>query len=221
MSVQLNQKNQEKAGAAGPGQGYSQWAEFFGVAKSLCLFLAIAFLLRASVVEAFKIPSSSMEPTLEIGDHILVNKLSYGFRIPFRAEALLNFSEPKRGDVVVFTLPDDPGTPEIDESETNIIKRVIGLPDDEIMVRGTKLFINGKVYDQDEKYAVWVFGGQKDFGPVTVPPGRVLLLGDNRDQSKDSRFWQDPFLDMKRIKGRAFVIYWNWPPWGRIFHIIS
>ena len=209
LSVQLNQKNQEK------------WGEFFSVAKSLCLFLAIAFLLRASVVEAFKIPSSSMEPTLEIGDHILVNKLSYGLRLPFRATAVLNYSVPQRGDVVVFTLPDDHATPEIDESETNIIKRVIGLPGDTVKVQGTKLYINGKVYSEDEKYAVWVLGGRTDFGPVTVPAGKVFLLGDNRDQSKDARFWIDPFLDISRIKGRAFIIYWNWPPWGRIFHIIS
>jgi signal peptidase I len=128
---------------------------------------------------------------------------------------------PKRGDVVVFTLPDDPKSPELDESETNIIKRVIGLPGDTIEVRGTRLKINGELYEADEEYAIWVLGGRKDFGPVVVPEGSVLLLGDNRDQSKDSRYWGDPFLEVSRIKGRAFVIYWNWPsPLKRIFHII-
>lgn len=217
MSVQLRQKTD----GTGSTKKNSQWVEFFSLIKSLSIFFAIAFLLRASVVEAFKIPSSSMEPTLEIDDHILVNKLSYGLRVPFKAESVVEFKMPKRGDVVVFTLPDDPDTPEIDESETNIIKRVIGLPGDEIKVRGTKLYINGKVYDEDEKYAVWVLGGRKDFGPVTVPPGKVLLLGDNRDQSKDSRFWSDPFLDAKRIKGRAFIIYWNLRLLGRMFHLIG
>jgi signal peptidase I len=217
VSVQLRQKTN----GTGSVKKNSQWVEFFSLIKSLSIFFAIAFLLRASVVEAFKIPSSSMEPTLEIDDHILVNKLSYGLRVPFKAESVVEFKMPKRGDVVVFTLPDDPDTPEIDESETNIIKRVIGLPGDAIMVRGTKLFVNGKVYDEDEKYAVWLLGGRKDFGPVTVPPAKVLLLGDNRDQSKDSRFWPDPFLDAKRIKGRAFIIYWNLRMLWRMFHIIS
>jgi signal peptidase I len=99
---------------------------------------------------------------------------------------------------------------------------VIGLPGDELEVRGTKLFINGEQYTDDSRYAIWVLGGQKNFGPVKVPEGRVLLLGDNRDQSKDSRYWDDPFLELSRVKGRAFVIYWNWPsPFDRIFHIIS
>ncbi len=200
----------------------SQWVEFISLIKSLAVFFGIAFMLRASVVEAFKIPSSSMEPTLLIGDHILVNKLSYGFRIPFRSETVVDFRNPRRGDVVVFTLPDDPSTPEVDESETNIIKRVIGLPGDEIQIDGTKLYVNGETYTKDDAYARWQEGGLKNFGPVVVPPGKVLLLGDNRDHSKDSRFWPDPFLDMARIKGRAFIIYWNWPrPWKRIFHVIE
>ncbi|MBP9838112.1 MAG: signal peptidase I [Proteobacteria bacterium] len=181
--------------------------------KSILIFLGIAFMLRASVVEAFKIPSSSMEPTLDIGDHILVNKLSYGFRFPFVAKTVFDYSFPDRGDVVVFTLPED--------SDTNIIKRVIGLPGDKIQVTGTKVFINDQFYSDDERYAQWVSGGKVDFGPVIVPPGRVLLMGDNRDQSQDSRFWPSAnknigedgkpssFLDTSRIKGRAFVIYWN------------
>ena len=170
-------------------------------------------MLRASVVEAFKIPSSSMEDTLAIGDHILVNKLSYGLRFPFVEESLVGFRSPRRGDVVVFTLPDDPST--------NIIKRVIGVAGDELEVRRTKVYINGELYEDDLRYAQWRFGGKKDFGPVVVPPGKVLLLGDNRDQSKDSRYWDNPFLDVSRIKGRAFIIYWNWPnPFQRIFHVI-
>ena len=221
MSLNLTHKSNNGSSLGAPPVA-SQWTEIFSLVKSLAIFLGIAFMLRASVVEAFKIPSSSMEPTLEIGDHILVNKLSYGLRLPFKTETLMDFRLPKRGDIVVFTLPDDAGSPEIDESETNIIKRVIGLPGDEIRVRGTKLYINGRAYDEDEKYAIWVNGGKKDFGPVKVPPGSVLLLGDNRDQSKDSRFWNVPFLEASRIKGRAFIIYWNWPsPFKRIFQIIQ
>ena len=131
----------------------SQWLEVFGLVKSLVIFLSIALFLRASVVEAFKIPSSSMKPTLQIGDHILVNKLSYGLRAPLVNETLVQYRSPKRGDVVVFTRPDDPNTPEIDEADTNIIKRVIGLPGDKIEVNGTRVLINEKALHED--YAIW------------------------------------------------------------------
>lgn len=197
---------------------HSQWSEFLSLTKSIAIFLAIAFMLRASVVEAFKIPSQSMEPTLRVGDHILVNKLSYGIRLPLVKETLALFREPKRGDVVVFTLPDDPMTPEIDESDTNIIKRVIGLPGDKIEVRGMSVYINDELYP-DER-AKWLESGRKNFGPIRVPEGTVLLLGDNRDYSKDSRYWKDPFLDIHRIKGKAFIIYWSWFAFNRMFDII-
>lgn len=201
QSQTQNTPNIEKKRSAG------QVSEIYSLLKSLSVFLAIAFMLRASVVEAFKIPSSSMESTLLVGDHILVNKLSYGLWLPWMNESIVPFREPKRGDVVVFTLPDDPKTPDIDESETNIIKRVIGLPGEEIEVVGTAVFINGKKYD--DPHSFWQLGGKKDLKKVLVPKGHVLLLGDNRDYSKDSRFWDTPYLDISRIKGRAFVIYWN------------
>jgi len=216
----LDIDNQETEGK-GPAKA-AQWVEFLSLVKSLAIFFGIAFMLRASVVEAFKIPSSSMVPTLQINDHILVNKLSYGVRIPFRSKTVMDFRMPKRGDVVVFTLPDDPESLAVDESDTNIIKRVIGLPGDEIQVTQDKLFINGEQYIDDNRYAIWVRGGWKNWGPEVVPPGRVLLLGDNRDQSRDSRYWPNPFLNVSRIKGRAFIIYWNWPrPLDRMFNIIK
>jgi len=202
-------------------------AETISFFKTLAIFLLIAFVLRASVVEAYKIPSGSMIPTLRIGDHILVNKLSYGFRLPvgvgfpFRVIDIMvwKYSSLSRGDVVVFTRPDEPGTYE-DESEINIIKRVVGLPGDLVEVRGASLYLNGKL--SEEPYARWLENGipEGDFGPERVPEGHVLLLGDNRDHSKDSRFWSYPFLEQSRIKGRAFVIYWSWDNLGRIFNII-
>lgn len=191
----------------------SPWSVRLSLLRSILTFVVIAFMLRASVVEAFKIPSTSMVPTLEVGDHILVNKLSYGLRLPFKAETVFEYREPQRGDVVVFTLPDDPST--------NIIKRVIGLPGDEVEIRGTKLYINGSLYEEDKKHAIWVNGGRHDFGPVNVPEHHVLLLGDNRDQSRDARLWPETFLDMSRIKGRAFVVYWNLAALGRMFDIIE
>ena len=197
----------------------SQLQELLGLGRTLIVFLAIAFLLRASVVEAFKIPSSSMVPTLQIGDHILVYKLQYGLRLPLVAETLWMYNQPKRGDIVVFTLPDDKNTPEIDESDTNIIKRIIALPGDLVEVRGMKIYINRKLYP--DEYAIWLDGGKKDFGPELVPEGHVLMLGDNRDYSKDSRYWDNPFLEIKRIKGKAFVVYWSSKfDFSRIFKIL-
>jgi signal peptidase I len=183
-------------------------AEAFSFLKTLAAFLIAAFILRATVVEAFKIPSGSMIPTLRIGDHILVSKFSYGLRAPLMAYTVWQYSTPKRGDIVVFTRPDEPGTIE-DESETNFIKRIVAIPGDTVEVRDAKLFINGVAVD--EPYARWQEGGIPDgsFGPETVPEGRVFLLGDNRDHSKDSRFWLDPFLEIGRIKGRALIIYWS------------
>ena len=193
--------------------------ELFSLLKSIAIFLIIALMLRASVVEAFKIPSSSMEQTLEIGDHILVNKLSYGLRLPLVARSIFQFREPQREDVVVFTLPDKESTPEVDESKTNIIKRVVGLPGDQIALRGTNLYVNGRLYH--EKYSRYLRGGTTDLEPITIPNGHVLLMGDNRDYSKDSRFWDSPFLEIERIKGRAFIIYWNSSfLFGRMFNLI-
>ena len=180
--------------------------------KSIAIFIMLSLAIRSSIVQAYKIPSASMEDTLQIGDHIFVNKIAYGFRLPFMENTLFNYSTPERENIVVFTLPEDPSI--------DIIKRVIGLPGDEIEVKGTKLFINGAEYD-DSRYALWREGGLKDFGPMKVPDGRVLLLGDNRDHSRDSRFWDDHFLPVDRIVGRAFIIWWNWSnPTERMFRVI-
>ncbi len=187
--------------------------------KTLALFLAAAFILRASVVEAYKIPSGSMKPTLTIGDQILVSKLAYGLRLPLMTDMLYQYRNPERGDVVVFTRPDEPETLE-DESAINIIKRVIGLPGDHIEVKRTELYINGQLYPED--YVRWEENGlvQADQHEWIVPPGHVFLMGDNRDHSKDSRFWGYPFLPMTRIKGKAFLIYWSWDSLNRIGEII-
>jgi signal peptidase I len=148
-----------------------------------------------------------MIPTLKIGDHILVSKLSYGFHLPFLTKSIYQFGFPQRGDIVVFTREDDPMSSE-DDSAINIIKRVIGLPGDTIEVIGSKVYINNREYV--EPYARWDEGGIDSWGPEVVPEGKVLLLGDNRDHSKDSRYWTDPFLPVERVKGRALIIYWTW-----------
>ncbi|HMO18906.1 MAG TPA: signal peptidase I [Oligoflexia bacterium] len=191
----------------------SEKEDIKSVLKSLVFFVLLALFFRASALAAYKIPSSSMEDTLQIGDHIFVNKLSYGFRLPFMTHTILDYDLPERGDIVVFTLPEN--------SSIDIIKRVIALPGDEIEVLGKKVFINGKEYVDDARYAIWREGGLRDFGPVIVPPDHVILLGDNRDHSRDSRFWDSPFLPRSRIVGRAFVIWWNWSkPKERMFTMI-
>ena len=212
LSVEMSKKNLGNSQNSNPVV-QSEWAVPLSLLRSFATFIVIACLLRASVVEAFKIPSESMVPTLEVGDHILVNKLSYGIRLPFKIETLVDYRQPKRNDVVVFTRPDDPNT--------NIIKRVIGLPGEKIEVKGTKLYINGKLNTGDEHHAIWIMGGTTDFGPVTVPKDHVLLLGDNRDKSKDSRKWPETFLNVSRIKGRAFVVYWNLASLKRMFSLIN
>jgi len=186
--------------------------EVFSFLRTLVILVIAAMFLRGSLVEAFKIPSGSMKPTLKEGDHILVSKFSYGFRLPFISKTLYRYGMPQRGDIVVFTRPDD--------SSTNIIKRVIGLPGDTVEVQGTKVSINGTYYP--EEYARWVHGGIFDgnFGPAKVPENKILLLGDNRDESKDSRFWSDPFLDLELVKGRALIVYWSWDSMGRIGTLI-
>ena len=194
-------------------------SELFSFVRTVVVFVGIALLIRVSVIEPFKIPSGSMIPTLRIDDYILVNKLAYGFHVPFQLEPVVEWSTPKRGDVVVFMRPDDPATLE-DESETNIIKRVVGLPGDTVEVRGAQLILNNEPYP--EVYARWELGGIRQgwFSARKVPEGHVFLLGDNRDQSRDSRFWNDPFLDIQRIKGRAFLIYWSWDSLLRIGNLI-
>jgi signal peptidase I len=193
------------------------WQEIVSFLRTLVVIFAIAFSLRVTVVEPFKIPSGSMIPTLQIGDFILVLKFWYGLRLPFVTDSAVMWNQPKRGDVVVFTRPDDPNTPDEDDSEIHIIKRVVGLAGESVEVRGAQVMVNGATLD--EPYAQWSDGGkiEGNFGPYTVPPGHVLLLGDNRDNSKDSRFWSNPFLDVKRIKGKAVVVFWSWDSLSRIF----
>lgn len=161
-----------------------------------------------------------MLPTLQIGDQIFVWKLSYGFRLMGFQKVFYSFGRPSRGEIVVFTREDDPDTVQ-DESDTNIIKRVIGLPGESLEVRDTAVYINGEPLT--ESYARWEDGGTADgnFGPVIVPEGKVIVLGDNRDRSKDSRFWTPtPFLPLDNIKGRAFLVYWSWADLSRIGTLI-
>ncbi|MBU6421161.1 MAG: signal peptidase I [Gammaproteobacteria bacterium] len=191
--------------------------------RSFFPVLLLVLLLRTFVVEPFHIPSSSMVPTLLVGDFILVNKFDYGLRLPITHTKILRIGEPKRGDVMVFRYPPDPSV--------DYIKRVIGLPGDHIVYRGETLYINGK---QIPDKVLGLYAGpdqmgamlhQEDLGGVkhdtliipgmehkqgewTVPPGEYFVMGDNRDNSSDSRYWK--FVPEKNIIGKAFFVWMNW-----------
>jgi len=176
--------------------------------EALVIAIALALFIRTFIVQAFKIPSGSMQPTLLIGDHILVNKFIYGIRVPFTDIKLFDANTPERGDVIVFMYPED-------ESK-DYIKRVIGLPGDTIRITDKQIFINDSPFN--DSHGVYIdpfiirrgdFNGNRDnFGPVTVPPGALFVMGDNRDHSSDSRFWG--FVDINKVRGEAFIIYWSW-----------
>jgi len=191
-------------------------------AESIIFALVLAFVIRAFVVQAFKIPSGSMEPTLEIGDHLLVNKFIYGIKIPFTSINLFPLKSPQRGDVIVFIYPPEP--------DKDFIKRVIGVGGDSVRIANKKLYING--VEVPDTHAVYrentiLPGGVQEldnFGPVNVPKGSLFVLGENRDHSLDSRFWG--FVPLKYVLGKALGIYWSWDSqgstirWGRLGHLI-
>jgi signal peptidase I len=209
-------------------------------AESIAIAVLIALFLRAFVVEAFKIPSGSMLPTMQIGDHIFVNKFIYGLRIPFTDIKLFEYRKPHRGEVIVFIYPKDPSE--------DFIKRVVGLEGDCVEVRANQVFINGKPvprkaipgecsnWDYDERSNIWslkycarfeetldgeTFTTVEELPPAgramqrvdwprgeqscKVPPGDVFVMGDNRNNSSDSRMWG--FLPIENIRGKAMVIW--------------
>ena len=203
---------------------FREYVEAIGIAILLALFI------RTFVIQAFKIPSGSMLPTLLIGDHLLVNKFIYGIRVPFSGKVLVPLKDPKSGDIIVFKFPKD--------RSIDYIKRVVGEPGDKIEVKNKKLYRNGKL--AEDPYAHYtstvVLPGsvspKDNFGPITVPEGKYFVMGDNRDNSSDSRFWG--FVETNDVLGKAMIIYWSWDidkpllsadrftsiRWGRLADII-
>lgn len=192
-------------------------------ARSFFPIFLIVLILRSFVVEPFRIPSASMMPTLLIGDFILVNKYDYGIRLPLFNSKIIEFKEPKRGDIIVFRYPEDPSIP--------FIKRVIGVPGDHIEYKNKTVFINGKPMPQEilgtyfTESSGWDSWLKEDLGTVEheilvnpyksshndeviVPEGNYYVLGDNRDNSKDSRYWN--FVPEENLVGKAFFIWMNW-----------
>jgi signal peptidase I len=189
--------------------------------EALIVAAILALIIRTFLVQAFKIPSGSMEDTLLIGDHLLVNKFIYGTQLPFSDEPLLAIRQPERGDIIVFEFPEDK-----DKSyfkRRDFIKRVVGLPGDTVEIRNKNVFINGERYMTPEavyKDGNLIPGPRDNMPPVAVPDDSYFVMGDNRDRSYDSRFWK--FVDRSAIKGLAFIKYWSWnsekfmPRWNRI-----
>ena len=192
-------------------------------AESIIIAIILALIIRTFLVQAFKIPSGSMEDTLAIGDHILVNKFLYGSKIPFTDKRILKIRDPRRGDVIVFEYPEDPSK--------DFIKRVIGTPGDVIEEKDKQVYVNGQPYVNPhevhkEKDLIPREQNPRDnFGPVKVPEDSYFVMGDNRDRSYDSRFWG--FVKNPKIKGQAFIKYWSWDSprfrvrWGSIGKLIN
>jgi signal peptidase I len=181
----------------------------FEYAKSLAIALVLAFVIKTSIVEAYKIPSSSMEDTLLVGDFLLANKFVYGAQIPLTGWRLPAMREPQPGDVVIFRFPRD--------LKTNFIKRCVAVGGQVVEIKDKELFVDGKRFE-DPLHAKYsdpdIRSAQRDrrdnFGPYKVPEGSIFVMGDNRDNSYDSRFWGPVNLNL--IQGEALIIHWSWSP---------
>jgi signal peptidase I len=232
----LRQANSDLDGKLDEHVAFARKSATRQYAESIGLALGVALLLRAFVVEAFQIPTGSMIPTLEVGDHIFVSKFAYAVGVPFTNTKIARLGEPKRGDVVVFKYPPDPSV--------DYIKRVVGLPGETIELRHNELFIDGRPMprefqpkpctskdgegESDEiirPCEVWLehLDGKdhlvhqftnrtdaSDFPPRKIPAGHYFAMGDNRDNSRDSRVWG--FVPYELIKGRALIVWWSRDP---------
>ncbi|UCC66045.1 MAG: signal peptidase I [Deltaproteobacteria bacterium] len=193
--------------------------------ETFVIALLIALFVRAFVVQAFKIPSGSMEPTLLVGDHILVNKFIYGIRMPLVGKRLVTFTKPRRGDVIVFIYPRD--------RSKDFIKRVIGLEGEKVEIKGQKIYINDRPLEDawgvySHTSSLWGLPAKNNYGPHVVPSGCLFVLGGNRNNSQDSRSWG--FVPINDVLGKAFISYWSWDwrapsliykvRWRRIGHVI-
>jgi signal peptidase I len=178
-------------------------------AEAIAIAVLLALVIRTLIVQAFTIPSGSMMDTLLVGDYILVNKFLYGPELPLTDWRLPGLRDPHRGDIIVFKYPQD--------EKRDFIKRIVGLPGDEVHVRGQQVFVNGKAIEEPyiKRLDSVVASGPPAFcgyaygcEPTVVPPNSYFVMGDNRDNSQDSRYWG--FVTRDKIKGKAFLIYWSW-----------
>jgi signal peptidase I len=199
--------------------------------ESICVAVILALFVRTFVVQAFKIPTGSMENNLLIGDHLLVNKFVFAPTRTWLEDKLLPIDPIRRGDIIVFKYPEDP--------ERDFIKRTIGLPGETVELRNKKVYINGKPLDEPYVHFLFPedsesgisdssgFDVRRNYGPVTVPAGHYFMMGDNRDNSQDSRYWG--FMPRDYVKGKALFVYFSYGEnpggptnvrWARILHQI-
>jgi signal peptidase I len=224
----IEQNTKKKKDQPAKKDGFQVTLEYI---KSFLIALLLALLIKATIIEAYKIPTPSMEKTLLAGDFILGNKFIYGINIPFTKIHLPAFREPKHGDIIIFHPPHSP--------HENYVKRCIGLPGDTIQLVHKRVYVNGKLYEDqaftqyitnydiprdqrigdpyDEarlKYGITNIGHRPyapfrdNSYPIVVPPGKYFMMGDNRDNSLDSRMWG--FVDRNQIMGKALLIHWSW-----------
>ncbi len=188
--------------------------------EAIIIAIIIAMFIRTFIIQAFKIPSGSMLETLQIGDQILVNKFIYGIKIPFTdGKTLIPVKNPQKGDIVVFKYPEDPSK--------DFIKRVVATGGDTLELIDKKLYVNSKMVE-GETYAVYKtqdiipgkFSSRDNLRKIKVPENKLFVMGDNRDNSHDSRFWG--FVDLNAVRGKALIIYWSWnkdksvPMWASV-----
>ena len=205
-------------------RGDSEPGIIIDYSRSFFPVLFLVLLLRSFLFEPFQIPSGSMLPTLKIGDFILVNKFDYGLRLPVLGKTIYEVDQPSRGDVMVFKYPEDPNI--------NFIKRVVGIPGDTVEYRNKVVYVNGAMQTLtrvvpdgslvvpplteeaseqlgDREHRIWRRMTQgRDFPPIQIPEGQYFVMGDNRDNSNDSRVWG--FVDDSLIVGRAFAVWMHW-----------
>jgi len=189
--------------------------------ESVVVAVILALFIRTFVVQAFKIPTGSMETNLLIGDHLLVNKIVYSPSLGALEAAVLPKRPIRRGDVVVFKFPEDP--------TRDFIKRVIGLPGEVVEIQDKTVSVDGKPLDEpyvrfietplrrdDPEYGLRTEAARPSWGPETVPEGKLFVMGDNRDNSRDSRYWG--FLPIDQVKGRALLVYWSYEASKEEYH---
>jgi signal peptidase I len=173
--------------------------------EPILIAVLIALFIRTFVVQAFKIPSSSMEPALLVGDHLMVNKFIYGLRIPSTNTKFFQYKKPQRGDIIVFIYPKD--------HSKDFIKRVIGTEGEKVQIIHNKIYINDRLIDDPWGHFIRTgrsesLQSMENFGPVVVPKDSLFVMGDNRDNSLDSRFWG--YVNLNAVLGKAFIIYFSW-----------
>lgn len=196
-----NDPQKEAAAPAKPSKG-----KIRENVEALVIAIILALFIRTFVVQAFKIPSGSMQNTLLIGDYILVNKFIFGVKVPFTDVTVIPIKDPQRGDIIVFKYPEDPSK--------DFIKRVVAMGGDTVRIENKKVFVNDVLQDHPQAIHVDPRSFPKDFqprdnyGPAVVPEDKLFVMGDNRDESNDSRFWG--FVNVSAVRGKAFMIYWSW-----------